>query len=112
MKPIERGELYEHLSGFLKAKGIELKDGSYSKGIENGCGLLADAINLSQKGLTRAKVEMDKTLDQMRQAIHEKTAPKGQPTPAAEAPKPKATKPTAKTKTSGSAKRGPAKRQA
>jgi hypothetical protein len=86
MKPIEKDELYEHLSGFLKDKGIELKAGSYAKGIQNGCSLLADAINLSQQGLSRAKVEVDKKLDQMRQVIHEKTAP--QPKPAAQTTKP------------------------
>jgi hypothetical protein len=75
MKPIQKDELFEHVSGFLKDKGIALKEGSYTKGIQNGCSLLADAINLSQQGLSRAKVEVDKRLDQMRQVIHEKTAP-------------------------------------
>src|SRR5438128_12445377 len=75
MKPIEKDELYEHVSGFLKNKGIELKEGSYTKGIHAGCSLLADAINLSQKGLERAKMEIDKNLERVRQVIHEKTAP-------------------------------------
>ncbi len=87
MKPIQKDELYEHLGQFLKAKGVEMKDGSYPRGIQAGCSLLADAINLSQKGITRAKVEIDKNLERMRQAIHERTAPK----PAA-----KPTTPTAK----------------
>jgi type IV secretory pathway TrbL component len=86
MKSIQRDELYEHLSGFLKGKGIELKEGSYAAGIQKGCTLLADAINLSQKGLSRAKGEIDKKLGQMRQAIHEKTAPK--PKAAAQTAKP------------------------
>jgi len=76
MKSIQRDELYEHLSGFLRTKGIELKQGSYANGIQKGCMLLADAINLSQKGISRAKGEIDKKLGQMRQVIHEKTAPK------------------------------------
>jgi hypothetical protein len=75
MRPIQKDELYEHLNQFLKAKGIEMKDGSYPRGIQAGCSLLADAINLSQKGITRAKVEIDKNLERMRQVIHEKTAP-------------------------------------
>ena len=110
MKSIQRDELYEHLSGFLKDKGIELKEGSYANGIQKGCTLLADAINLSQKGLDRAKGEVDKKLDQMRQAIHEKTAPK--PPPVAQAPKaggakpkPQAPKPKAKPAKRGSVKR-------
>jgi hypothetical protein len=76
MKPIHKDEIYEHISQFLKDKGVEMKDGSYPRGIQAGCSLLADAINLSQKGITRAKGEIDKSLDRMRQAIHEKTAPK------------------------------------
>ena len=89
MKTIQKDELYAHLSQFLKAKGIEMKDGSYPKAIQKGCSFLADAINLSQKGITRAKVEVDKNLERMRQVIHEKTAPK----PAAKAAgRPKSTR--------------------
>ena len=94
MKPIQKDELYDHLSQFLKAKGIEMKDGSYPKAIEKGCSFLADAINLSQKGITQAKVQIDKNLDRMRQVIHEKTAPKpaakagGSPKAKAQRPKP------------------------
>jgi hypothetical protein len=76
MKPINKDELYAHLSSFLKGKGVELKAGSYSQGIEKSCGLLTDAINLSQKGIGKAKVVLDQRLDQMRQIIHEQTAPK------------------------------------
>jgi hypothetical protein len=79
MKPIEKDELYEHLGEFLRNKGIELKEGSYTKGIHAGCSLLADAINLSQAGIERARTGLDKKLDQVRQVIHEKTAPKRPP---------------------------------
>jgi hypothetical protein len=82
MKPIEKDELYQNLNGFLKTKGIELKEGSYAHGIQKSCGLLADAINLGHQGFERAKVGIDSKLDRMRQVIHEKTAPK----PAAPAP--------------------------
>src|SRR6478672_4867362 len=75
MNPIQKDELYENISQFLKGKGIELKEGSYSKGIHAGCSLLADAVNLSQSGLERAKVGLEKKVDQVRQVIHEKTAP-------------------------------------
>ena len=90
MKPIEKHEIFEHLNGFLKAKGIEMKDGSYTNGIQKGCQILADTINLSQKGLERAKVTIDKNLDRVRQVIHEKTAPKAPANPF------KRTKPSAK----------------
>jgi hypothetical protein len=110
MKPIQRDELYEHLSGFLKGKGIELKDGSYANGIQKGCTLLADAINMSQKGLSRAKVGIDRKLDQMRQVIHEKTAPKQKP--AGQAPRAAGGKPKsqAQQQKAKPAKRGTVKR--
>ena len=97
MKPIRKEELYDHLSQFLKAKGVEMKDGSYPQAVQKGCSILADAINLSQKGITQAKVQLEKNLDRMRQVIHEKTAPKP-PVMKKETPKPKAStaKPKAK----------------
>lgn len=101
MKQIDKGELYKHLCGFLETRGIELKEGSYTKRIEQGCGLLSEAINLGQKGITRAKTEVDEKLDQMRQVIHEKTAPKAPPA-AATPPPPK----TAAARTAGAKKRG------
>ena len=76
MKPINKDELYQNLSEFLKTKGVSLQNGSYSRGIQAGCSFLADAINLSQAGLTRAKNEIEKQLDHARQIIHNKTAPK------------------------------------
>ena len=79
MKKIEKDEIYEHLSQFLKSRGIEMRDGAYANHIQKGCSFLADAVNLTQQGLERAKTEMDKRLEQMRQVIHEKTAPKPPP---------------------------------
>ena len=99
MKPIQKEELYNHVSQFLKTKGIELKDGSYPHGIQASCSLLADVINLSQKGITRAKSEIDKSVERVRQVIHEKTAP----TP----PTPKASKPKAASKAKPKAKPQP-----
>ena len=99
MKAIQKDELYEHVSQFLKAKGIEMKEGSYPKGIQKGCSILADAINLSQKGITQAKVQIDKNLDRMRQVIHEKTAPRTAPKPGG-SPKSKSQRPKAKNKSS------------
>jgi len=95
MNPIQKDELYENISQFLKNKGIDLKEGSYTKGIHAGCSLLADAINLSQTGIERAKTGIEKKLDKVRQVIHEKTAPKPpvatSPPPPAPNGKPKAT---------------------
>lgn len=79
MKRIKKGELYRHVDGFLKTKGVELKPGSYTERIQRVCGLLSDVINTSQDGLERAKAETEKRLDKMRQVIHEKTAPKAAP---------------------------------
>ena len=75
MKTLEKDELYQNLQEFLKTKGVELKEGSYSRKVQKSCSLLSDTINASQKGLARAKGEIDKKLDQLRQVIHEKTAP-------------------------------------
>jgi hypothetical protein len=102
MKPIQKDELYQHLSEFLKAKGVEMKDGSYPKAVQKGCSILADAINLSQKGITQAKGQIDKNLERMRQVIHEKTAPKaaskanGSPKSKVQSPKSKARRPKQK----------------
>jgi hypothetical protein len=79
MKTIKKDELYRHVGRFLKSKGIELTEGSYTKGIHAGCSMLADAINLSQNGIQRAKDGLDRNLDKVRQVIHEKTAPKTGP---------------------------------
>jgi len=85
MKTIKQDELFQGLSEFLKAKGIELKDGAYPQRIRRACNLLGDTINATQKTARKAKDEVDKKLDQLRQTIHEATAPKP---PAASAPKP------------------------
>ena len=91
MKPIEKDELFNHLSGFLKTRGIELTEGSYSNGIQKTCSVMADAINLGQQGFERTKLEFDKRLEQLRQVIHEKTAPKPPPAAQAAPPSPTAT---------------------
>jgi len=90
MKTVNKDELFQNLSGFLKSKGIELKtEGSYAQRIQKGCGLLADAVNATQKTVRRAKAKADETLDHLRQSIHEATAPKP---PVIPKPKPKATR--------------------
>jgi hypothetical protein len=76
MQPIEKDELYHHLRGFLKSKGITLDNGIYADGVQHGCNLLTDAINATQHTVARAKIEVDAKLDQLRQSIHEATAPK------------------------------------
>jgi hypothetical protein len=81
MTPLNQDDLYQNLRGFLKIKGIELQEGSYARGIQKSCSLLTEAINLGQKGLDRAKVGIDAKLDQMRQVIHEKTAPRRESRP-------------------------------
>lgn len=76
MKEINKEEMFGNLKGFLKSKGIELQEGSYADGIRKGCDLLTDSVNASQRAFDRAKNAVDKGWDQMRQTIHEKTAPK------------------------------------
>jgi hypothetical protein len=79
MKKIEKDELFGHVRQFLKNKGIELQEGSYTRTIEKGCQVLADTINLSQQAMDRTKAELERKLDQARQVIHEKTAPRKPP---------------------------------
>jgi hypothetical protein len=105
MKTIQKDELYEHLNGFLKAKGIELTEGSYAQTIQKGCSILADAINIGQKGVQKAKSGIDERLDKMRQVIHEKTAPRSAP----KAPQPPPS-PSAAFAPSDSSKRKPARK--
>jgi hypothetical protein len=96
MKPIQKDELFQNLSQYLKTKGIELQEGSYTRKIHQSCTVLADAINLSQQGLEKAKAGIDRKLDQVRQVIHEKTAPKSAAKPQAApspAPEPNAAAP-------------------
>ena len=79
MTPLEKDELFQNLRGFLQGRGIDLKEGAYSQAVQTSCHLLSEAINLSQQGIERAKDQFDKQMDQMRQFIHEKTAPKPPP---------------------------------
>lgn len=82
MSKVERDEIFGNLKEFLKAKGIELQEGSYTQRIRKGCDLLTDTINVSGQALKQAKTVVDRKLDRMRQVIHEKTAPKSSPRPA------------------------------
>ena len=86
MKTIKKDELYRNLAGFLQTKGIELKGGSYPQRISRACDMLTDAINETRKTVRTAKVKVDEKLDQLRQSIHQATAPK--PPPATSAPNP------------------------
>jgi hypothetical protein len=75
MKTIKKDELFRNLGGFLKSKGIELTEGSYATRIQQGCDLLADTINATQKTVTQTKSKVDRALDQLRETIHQHTAP-------------------------------------
>ena len=83
MKQINKEEMFGNLKSFLKSKGIEVQEGAYAQRIRQGCELLTDSINVSQRTLKSAKSAMDQGLDQLRQTIHEQTAPKS-PAAAAE----------------------------
>ena len=76
MNKINKDEMFGNLKSFLKSKGIQLEKGSYTERIRQGCGVLAESINVSQDALKRTKAAMDKGLEQLRHAIHEQTSPK------------------------------------
>ena len=110
MKPLQPEELFQHLSGFLKTKGITLTEGSYAQAIQKSCGLLSDAINLGQDNLGRAKARIDRKLEQMRQVIHEKTAPRTERNtqrPETKSPQPEPPPPPAAETGAGAGKRRP-----
>jgi hypothetical protein len=110
MKTIDKDEFYRNLGDFLKSKGIELKEGSYAQRIRQGCNLLADAINATQKTVKRTKAEVDKKLDQLRQSIHEATAPK--PPPASPPPQQASTGEAASAKANAKRRAKPSNRPA
>jgi hypothetical protein len=99
MQTIKKDELFRNLGDFLKSKGIELNEGSYTTRIQQGCNLLSDAINATQKTVTKTKVKVDHALDQLRQTIHESTAPPPPPeTKSKSSAKPRGKRPAATTR--------------
>ncbi len=104
MKKIDNDEFYQNVRDFLKSKGIKLNKGPYAQRVHAGCDFLADAINATRETVARAKVEVDKQLDHLRQSIHEATAPRS---PAAPPPRPSPTDGTAQAKGSKKGRRRP-----
>lgn len=84
MKTIAKDELFNHLGDFLKRKGIVLSEGSYAKCIRQGCNLLSDAINATQKTVSRARTGVDKKLTQLRASLHKATSPSAEKPPVVE----------------------------
>ena len=76
MSDIKKEEMFGNLKSFLKSRGIDIQEGSYANGIRKGCDILTDTVNMSQRAFDRAKDVADKGLDQVRQTVHEYTAPK------------------------------------
>lgn len=103
MKKIDKNELYQTLRDFLKSKGISLDDGAYTQRIQQGVNLVADAVNTTQNAVGRAKVKVEKTVDRLRQSVHQATAPRPPRKARASArsgrkPKSQKAKPTSRTK--------------
>jgi len=76
MNKIDHEELFGNVKNFLKSKGIDLQEGTYTQRLRKGCGILADSINMSHKAWTNAKTTVDEQLGKLRQTIHKQTAPK------------------------------------
>jgi hypothetical protein len=111
MNKIDHEELFGSVKNFLKSKGIDLQEGTYSQRIRQGCGLLADSINLSHKAWTSAKNTVDEQLGKLRQTIHEQTAPKPPRSQAAPPPQSGSTKSGTAPKSSKKTTRSSAKRR-
>jgi len=76
MSQLNKDEMFGNLKEFLKSKGITMQEGSYTRRIRKGCGILSDSINLSQRAFSRAKSAVDTKLEQLREVIRKQTAPK------------------------------------
>jgi hypothetical protein len=77
MKEIKKEEVFGNFRDFLRSKGIVLQEeGLYTQRIRKGCEIVADSVNLSQSALRKTKSAVDRSLDHLRQVIHEQTAPK------------------------------------
>jgi hypothetical protein len=109
MKTIEKDELFQSLSEFLKAKGIELKEGAYAQRIRQACNLLGDTVNATQKTARKAKDELDKNLARLRESLREKKAPRPSPAAASD-PAPSRAPKAAKPRSSGKRRAAPVKR--
>jgi hypothetical protein len=108
MQTIKKDELFQNLGAFLKSKGIELNAGSYTTRIQQGCNLLADAINATQQTVKQTKVKVDHALDQLRQSIHEHTAPPRPPQAGRkQSPAARGKRPATKARSSRAKKSGP-----
>jgi hypothetical protein len=88
MKTIKKDELFRNLGDFLKSKGIELNDGNYTARVRQGCNLLSEAINATQKTVRTAKAQVDDTLEKLRRSVHEATAPKASGPASPKSPRP------------------------
>ena len=51
----------------------------YTTRIQQGCNLISDAINATQRTAKKTKAQVDQALNQLRQTIHQNTAPKPLP---------------------------------
>lgn len=98
MKTVNKDELFQNLSGFLKSKGINLEDGSYTHRIRQGCNLLSDIVNATEETAVRAKAEVEKTVEAVRETLHKATAPKTAPVSSASKPPPSAPSPAGEPK--------------
>lgn len=112
MKTIKHNELYEHVTEFLRSRGIELKDGTFTRGIRRGCTLLTDTVNTAQQGIHKAKNQVETKVNEVRQAIHRKTAPRGAAKSAGRKPKPATSASASAAAKARAAERPPAKPKA
>jgi hypothetical protein len=88
MKTIDQDELFRNVTQFLQGRGVELKEGSYTKRLQQCCGLLADVVNTTNHTLARACAEVDRKLKDIRQTVRGRRGPKPPPQPEPVTPEP------------------------
>jgi len=76
MKKLKPEDLFQHLNGFLKDKGVELAGSKrISQSLRRSCEKITQSINTANQAIRFAKKQVEAKLDQMRDAIHLKTTP-------------------------------------
>lgn len=79
MKTLKKGELFRSVKKHLEANGVILEKGEASDKLRAGCALLTAVATKGQSSFQTAKNAVTEQIDNLRQTIHDKTAPTAKP---------------------------------
>jgi len=77
MKTINQDELFQNVKQFLQGRGVDLKEGSYTRRLQQCCGLLTDVVNTTNRTVSRACAEVDRKLKEVRETIRRRPGGRG-----------------------------------